>query len=106
MPLSKKYPNLPKNRLFRYPRLSKHKEGEDYYKDLVKHAEDSKAAQAYRNNFLESQVRVNHENEFNRIRDILEHTTLPAALRDRERLEHRARHLKVMIENSLQNSKK
>ena len=106
MPLSKKYPSLPKKKLFRYPRLSKHKEGEDYYKDLVKQAEDTNAAQAYRNNFLESQVRVNLENEFNRIRGILEHSTLPAALRDRERLEHRKTQLKHMIENSLQNSKK
>ena len=105
MPLSKKYPNLPKHKLFRYPRLSQHKEGEDYLKLLVKHAEDTKAAQAYRNNFLESQVRVNLQNEFNRIRGILEHSTLPAALRDRERLEHRKTQLKHMIENSLQNSK-
>ena len=89
MPLSRKYPNLPKNELFKFPKMLRHKKGEDYLKDLVKHAEDTKAAQAYRNNFLESQVRVNLENELNRIRGILEHSTLPAALRDRERLEHR-----------------
>ena len=106
MPLSKrKYPTLPKNKLFRYPTLSKHKEGDDYMKKLVKHAEDAKAAQAYRNNFLESQIRVNLENEYNRIRGILDNSSLSAGWRDRERLEQRKTKLKGMIENSSQNSK-